>query len=443
MVDVPVRMPKMSMTMTEGEVVGWQVVEGQHVARGDVVCEVLTDKVDMEVEAPAAGVVRRILHAEGVVAVGEPIGVIEADEGEDTVDLLSDGDLEPPSVPEPPAAPEPPSVPEPPEVPPAVPEPPSVPEPPEVPPAVPEPPSVPEPPEVPRPPAPASVPARHAPGRTAASVAAVPRARALATRLGVDITRVSGSGPGGLVREDDVRAVGDAAAGRPRRRDPRVAYARRMDRSAAVPQLTVREDVPVGAVAAGRGGVSWTTVLLRALSAGLRAVPDARRMWVDGELGDVAEDVAVSLAVAVPGGGVVGPVLVDADLAGDVEQVRELDARLRRTVSLARRGRVESALARPATATLSNVGGLGIASADALVAPPQAAVLTAGALRQALLPPGSDGGQPAWSPVLPLSLTLDHRVVDGVTAAALLAEVRSVLSQPARALGRVQGVEAA
>jgi pyruvate/2-oxoglutarate dehydrogenase complex dihydrolipoamide acyltransferase (E2) component len=134
-------------------------------------------------------------------------------------------------------------------------------------------------------------------------------------------------------------------------------------------------------------------------------------------------------------------VLVDADLAPDVDAVAALDAEVRRAVSLARRGRVEPAHARPATATLSNVGGLGIPAGDALVAPPQSAVLAVGALRPAPRP--TDVGGVVWVPVLPLSLTFDHRVVDGVMAAAILAGVRTVLSEPHRALGRPRRAGAA
>jgi pyruvate dehydrogenase E2 component (dihydrolipoamide acetyltransferase) len=87
MAEIPLTMPKMSMTMDEGTITEWQVAEGDQIAKGDVVAVVMTDKVDMEVESPAAGVVTRLLHAEGdVVAVGERIALVASEEE----DLLGD-----------------------------------------------------------------------------------------------------------------------------------------------------------------------------------------------------------------------------------------------------------------------------------------------------------------------------------------------------------------
>ena len=100
MARIPILMPKMSMTMTEGEVSSWLVKVGDRVAAGDVVCEVLTDKVDMEVESTSAGTLVEIVAESGTVAVGAPIGDLE---GED--DGLGLGDLlAPEPEPEPAAA---------------------------------------------------------------------------------------------------------------------------------------------------------------------------------------------------------------------------------------------------------------------------------------------------------------------------------------------------
>lgn len=81
MARLAIRMPKMSMTMTEGEVNSWMVRVGDEIAEGDVVCEVMTDKVDMEVESTVAGTLVEIVVESGTVEVGEPIGWVE---GEDT-----------------------------------------------------------------------------------------------------------------------------------------------------------------------------------------------------------------------------------------------------------------------------------------------------------------------------------------------------------------------
>ena len=101
MARLAIRMPKMSMTMTEGEMGPWLVEEGEHIESGDVVCEVMTDKVDMEVESTVSGVLVEIVAREGMVAVGEPIAWVEGeDDGGGFGDLLT-GAPEPVSTPEP------------------------------------------------------------------------------------------------------------------------------------------------------------------------------------------------------------------------------------------------------------------------------------------------------------------------------------------------------
>src|SRR5699024_5482586 len=90
MAEIPLTMPKMSMTMEEGTITEWQVAEGDQIAKGDVVAVVMTDKVDMEVESPAAGVITELLHAEGdAVAVGDRIALIASQEEDLLGDLFS------------------------------------------------------------------------------------------------------------------------------------------------------------------------------------------------------------------------------------------------------------------------------------------------------------------------------------------------------------------
>src|SRR5687768_7881453 len=91
MPEIAIRMPKMSMTMTDGEVIGWSVQPGDTVAAGDVICEVMTDKVDMEVESPSTGTITRIVVESGVARVGEPIAWIETEDDEGFGDLLDEG----------------------------------------------------------------------------------------------------------------------------------------------------------------------------------------------------------------------------------------------------------------------------------------------------------------------------------------------------------------
>lgn len=300
MARVPVRMPKMSMTMTEGELNSWAIEVGDAVRSGDVICEVLTDKVDMEVESPATGTLVEIVVSSGMVPVGEPIGWIEA-EGDSFTDLLDlGGDDEPAAAGEDlgseladggtPAPPDPAA-------------------------------------QTAGTPA-GSVPAAPAPV-PAGPVPAVPRARALARAGGLDLTSVSPTGPGGVVSVRDVEqalapepvasppvapssadgppfpravlsppqrkraaaqaaspgpvpdrpevseraAVGGTPVVDPRTAAVRRAVARKMTESAAVPQFTVWRDLRLDVADTHRDGLSWTTVLLQSYARALRHVP--------------------------------------------------------------------------------------------------------------------------------------------------------------------------
>lgn len=395
MARLAIRMPKMSMTMTEGEVSEWMVSPGDEINEGDVVCEVMTDKVDMEVESTVSGTLVEIVVASGMAAVGEPIGWVE---GEDTGggfgDLLSEPAAEPDAV----AEPEP---------------------------------SVAA--------APAPVEADEPTRAPVGPVAAVPRARGLARERGVDLATVTGTGPDGLVRVQDVEAV-SATTARPatatavasapppppppapttvapppkdRTAKIRAAVARKMTESAAVPQFTVWRDVVLDRADRSRSGVSWTTVLLQAYAAALREVPELLCRWdAEGSAAVPSGPPAVALAVATPGGLMV-PVFTEPD----ARDPRELDAELKAVVAAAHAGRLEPSYLGLANGSLSNLGGLGVDRFQALVTPPQASVLALGAIAQRpVAVPGGVGLALSVS----AGLTVDHRVGDGAHAATLL-----------------------
>jgi pyruvate dehydrogenase E2 component (dihydrolipoamide acetyltransferase) len=407
MARIPVRMPKMSMTMTEGEVGTWFVKVGDEVAEGDVVCEVMTDKVDMEVESTASGVVVEIAVEEGLVPVGEPIAWLEGEPGPGFGDLLSEepaetvGEASTSSLDEP--------------LPDTV-----VPED-----AVAA--TVPRSPEAP-------------PATEQRPTPAVPRARALAREHGVDLRTVSGTGPEGLVRVEDVRArvpvTTQAPAGtatppasarrtsmepqdaehrtRPQRDRSAVirsAVARKMVESAAVPQFTVWRDINLEEADTHRRGISWTTILLRSYAAALREVPELLCRWQDG-LAAQSGPPAVALAVATEGGLLV-PVFGEPDRANP----ESLDREIRSVVAAAHAGRLDPAYLGVANAALSNLGGMGVDRFQALVTPPQASVLALGSIGpRPVAVPGGVGV--ALS--LTAGLTVDHRVADGAHAARLL-----------------------
>jgi pyruvate dehydrogenase E2 component (dihydrolipoamide acetyltransferase) len=419
-------MPKMSMTMTEGELSSWTHKVGDTVESGDVICEVLTDKVDMEVESPASGTLVEIVVESGIVPVGEPIGWIEA-EGDSFTDLLDFGDDAEPAARDTDLGEEL---------------------------------SADDSPSPVRDASPAGAPVGPA---GSGPVPAVPRARALAREHGLDLGSLTPTGPGGVVSIKDVEtalaaatqpapapetveppdcrtklsppqrkraAAAEAAAARaaappiattpvtstPRQPSDKVAavrraVARKMIESAAVPQFTVWRDLHLDVADRHRDGLSWTTVLLQAYARALRQVPRLLTRW-DGETAVDAGPPSVALAVDSEHGLMV-PVFIEPDTANP----RRLDEDLRATAAAARLGKVDPQHLAPANSSLSNLGGLGVDRFQALVTPPQASVLALGAItRRPVAVPGGLG----TALVVTAGLTVDHRVADGADGARLL-----------------------
>lgn len=402
MARIPILMPKMSMTMTEGEVATWMAKVGDEVNVGDVVCEVMTDKVDMEVESTASGTLVEIVAESGMVDVGQPIAWLEGeDDSLGLGDLLVGDDSDLPAADtladdhpddragqgtvtaQQAAAP------------------------------------APEPQPTPQP----------------GPVPAVPRARGLAREQGLDLATVAGTGPDGLVTVADVetatRPASPAAApaataapaaapaatttGKTKDRSAmiRAAVARKMTESAAVPQFTVWRDVVLDQADQRRGGVSWTTALLRAYAGALREVPDLLDRW-DATTSSATHSgpPAVALAVATAGGLMV-PVFVEPD----TRDPHELDAEIKAVVAAAHTGRLDPSYLGVANGSLSNLGGMGVDRFQALVTPPQASVLALGSIRpRPVAVPGGVG----LALSLTAGLTVDHRVGDGAHAAQLL-----------------------
>jgi pyruvate dehydrogenase E2 component (dihydrolipoyllysine-residue acetyltransferase) len=428
MPEIEVPMPKLSMTMEEGELISWRKHEGDQVRAGEVICEVNSDKVEMEVESPADGTLVRLAAAEGeVVAVGAPIatldteaedllgGILDAPAGEAAEEAAARPDggetaAPPPTGEAPPAdkAPEPPGAGE-------------------------------APPEAP--PAPAAGP-----------TPAVPAARRRAAELGVDLAAVQGSGRDGLVRVADVEAAAapaPAAAGAdveaagadveevplsPMRR----VVARRLTESMqSAPHfyLTVRVDVTnLLALRAelnqqlAAGGqdlkVSVNDLLVKAC-AGLLASNRELNVSFGGDKLVVHQRVHVGVAVAVDGGLLV-PVVRDADQKSLTQVAREAGELVER----ARSGRLGADEMSGGTFTVSNLGMLGVEQFTAVINPPEAAILAVGAAGPEPLVTGD--GQVEIRQVLRLTLSIDHRAVDGATGAKFLAQLKDVLEQPLR-----------
>jgi pyruvate dehydrogenase E2 component (dihydrolipoamide acetyltransferase) len=429
MARLAIRMPKMSMTMTEGEVSEWMVGVGAQVSEGDVVCEVMTDKVDMEVESTVSGTLVEIVVESGVAEVGAPIAWVEGEEGGGGFGDLIAGPADPAPATVNGVEPERPQ-----HVPDEVPteEVPASVLPAEPTAAEPAPAPAPEPAPAPGPPPePAAPPARSGP------VPAVPRARGLAQQLGIDLATITGSGPDGLVLVADVEArsgqrtaptapeeaAAPAAPAAPapaelpkpaakdRRTAIRKAVARAMIPTAAIPQFTVWREIRLDGADAVRGGLSWTTLLLRAYASALRAVPDLLTRWEDD--GPVpAGPPAVALAVATDRGLLV-PVFTEPDL----DAAEDVDREIRQVIASARSGKLDTSYLGLANGSVSNLGGMGVDRFQALLTPPQASVLSLGSIRRR---PVAVAGGLGTALTVEAGLTVDHRVADGAHAAELL-----------------------
>jgi pyruvate dehydrogenase E2 component (dihydrolipoamide acetyltransferase) len=294
----------------------------------------------------------------------------------------------------------------------------------------------------------------------------VPLARRIAAEAELDLATVTPTGPARTIRARDVReaiagraqdapspvvpqpaplpalpvpakAERPAAASAPssepgkllgddRARRLRVATARVMTASAAVPQFTVYRTLDLGRMARAREaslkGVGWTTILLRAYALVLREYPALNGFWAgEGVQGNDA--IGIALAVDTPRG-LLAPVLADPDRVS----VRELDRSLRAVAEAVKRGDMDPALFGTATGTVSNLGGMGVDRFNALLTPPQATALSLGSVGRR--PTIDAEGEPGVQIACEVGLTVDHRVADGADAARALAAMQAFLADP-------------
>jgi pyruvate dehydrogenase E2 component (dihydrolipoamide acetyltransferase) len=412
---------KLSPTMEEGTVVKWSKQEGEAVKVGDVLAEIETDKANMEMEALGAGVLRKVLvPAGGKAPVGALIGVI-ADAGEDIAPLLAEAAAAAAAVPAPSPAPA------------------TTAAAPTATPASP-------------PPTTPAAPAATTPG---GRIKASPLARAIAAQKNVPLASVAGSGPGGRIVKRDVEAhvaapsaparPPDAGApARPAATLPSVkpgtaipltsmrrTIAKRLAESMyTAPHFYVTVEIDMDAavslraqlVRAERVKVSYNDLVLKACAKALTRFPTVNASWT-GETIQTHADVHLGVAVSLPEG-LITPVVRNADRKPVVEisrEVKELAAR-------AREKRLKPEEFMGSTFTVSNLGMYDVTEFTAIINPPESCILAVGAVRR--VPVVSDD-QLAIGHRMKVTLSSDHRVVDGALAAQFLAEVRRLLENPA------------
>jgi pyruvate dehydrogenase E2 component (dihydrolipoamide acetyltransferase) len=440
---VKVILAKLSPTMEEGTIVKWNKNEGDAVKSGDVLAEIETDKANMEMEALGSGVLRKILvPAGGKAPVGALIGVI-ANADEDISKMLASA-----SAPAPEAAPAP--APAAPAQPPADSQPPAAAAQ-AAPPAQPQPAAAAPPAAAPAPrPAPPAATAAPAPAAEGGRVKASPLARSMAAQQNIPLGSVPGSGPGGRIIKRDIEAWSQgtahppaAATSAPAPAAPAVTpgqeiplsgmrktIARRLSESAVQsPHFYVTVEIAMEGAAALREQVqkaeetkvSYNDIIIKACAKALRKHPAVNASW-QGESIAVHADVNIGVAVAINDGLIV-PVVRNADRKSLLEvsrEVKELAAR-------ARDRKLKPEEFSGGTFSISNLGMYDVIQFTAIINPPESAILAVGAVRE--VPVVKDG---AVSAGLRMNVTMssDHRVIDGALAAQFLAELRRLLESP-------------
>jgi pyruvate dehydrogenase E2 component (dihydrolipoyllysine-residue acetyltransferase) len=404
-------LPVLGMAQDTGKIVEWLKAEGEAVTAGEPLVVIETDKAAVDLEAPATGILSRVAAKVGdEVPVAQVIAVILAP-GEAALSPI------PSPIPSPKGG------------------------------GGPEPEPEPEPEAIAVPGVAAASPfgAGGANGRRQAS----PKARRIAAERGVDLVAVRGSGPGGVVLAADVLAAESATL-------PAASVA--PTATSAVPAAAAADEQSMSTVwrlMAERTTQSWTTtphfflmreldatafkqwfaqaekratekltytdLLVKVVATALRLHPRLNASWQHGAI--VAHDeVNIALAVATADG-LVAPVIPRADdlgLSGIARHRAELVAR-------AQVGKTRPSDLQGGTFTISNLGMYGIDAFTAIINSPQAAILAVGALVDRVIPVD---GQPAVRPTITLSLSCDHRVVDGARGAQFLATVAELMNDP-------------
>ncbi|WP_405282880.1 pyruvate dehydrogenase complex dihydrolipoamide acetyltransferase [Gaopeijia maritima] len=435
-----VHMEALSPTMEEGQLVKWLKGEGDEVSSGDVLAEIETDKATMELVARGDGVLRAILLAEGgTAAVGEVIGVI-AGADEDISALVGEGGgsggggaaddaADAPAAEKDDADADPVAD------------------------------------EAASAPSEAAAPSSDEAASTEPSgrVKASPLARRLAEDTGVDLASIEGSGPGGRIVKRDVEAARSAPAAAPApaasKSAPapadwsdagaqesydevpvsqmRKAIARRLTESISpVPHFFLTVDVDMTRAVAARkqvnalveaegDRVSFNDFVLKAAAAALVRHPDCNAAW-HGDHIKRFHHVHMGVAVAIDDG-LITPVVKHADRKGLVQISREV----KEMAGRARQKRLKPDEYTGATFSVSNLGAFGIHEFTAIINPPEAGILAVGRIEDT---PVAIGGEVVVRPRMRITMSCDHRVIDGAQGARFLQTLQAMLEEPAAIL---------
>ena len=423
-------MPALSPTMEEGTLAKWLVKEGDTVSSGDLLAEIETDKATMEFEAVDEGVIGKLMVAEGTEAVKvNTVIAVLLEDGESASDI---GTAAAPKAAEAPVANA----------------------------------------AAPAPQAAAtSAPAPAAPQKDGTRIFASPLARRIAADKGLDLATVTGSGPKGRIVKADVMDAQPSAAPAAQAPAPAPAAAsapaampsspsadmvarayegrsyeeislngmrktiaaRLTEAKQTVPHFYLRRDIKLDALMAfraqlnkqleGRGvKLSVNDFIIKATALALQAVPTANAVWAgDRVLQMKASDVAVAVAIE---GGLFTPVLQNAEM----KSLSALSTEMKDLAARARDRKLAPHEYQGGSFAISNLGMMGIDNFDAIVNPPHAGILAVGA--GVKKPVVGEDGQVTVATVMSVTMSVDHRVIDGALGAELLKHIVDNLENP-------------
>lgn len=380
---VSIVMPALEMAQETGKIISWLKKEGDSIAKGEPIAEIETDKVVLELEAVADGTLAGVTAAAGdVVPVGKTIAWIVAPgerppvEAESSAPAARTMTATPRPVPAVAAA------------------------------------------------APVSQP-------DAPETKVSPKARRMAKELGVDLTKVRGTGPGGTISGEDVEAAAKAApapvaapAGPVALSSIARLMAERTTQSwTTAPHFFLVREIDASGLIAAREkhgkAITHTDLLVAIVARSLAKHPKMNASWTGGAI-HMNPNINVSIAIAVKDG-VVGAVIPNADTA----RLADISAKRQDLAERARAGRLHPPDVTGGTFTISNLGMFGVDAFSAIITPPQAAVLAVGRIADRVV---AVNGLIGVRPILTMTLSSDHRVVDGAQAAAFLKDVAEALT---------------
>jgi pyruvate dehydrogenase E2 component (dihydrolipoamide acetyltransferase) len=439
-----VLMPQLGETVSEGKVLTWFKSVGDQVKAGDNLFEIETDKVTMEIQSLETGVLSEIRVPVGTVA---PVGAIVA--------VIGNGASAASPSPAPAAKAPVPTAPPPPAPTVAGPAPA-----PATPALTPRPPYGPLDPyfEVRTPDK------NYGPAQTASGAKATPLARRLASESGIDLSAVRGSGPYGRIIAADInaalpRTTTHAQAG-PSAAETLALYkdvpheevaldgmrktiaTRLQQASQTIPHFYIVSDIDIGALTRLREELnavaprdkdtnpaykfSLNDFIIKAWAAALQEVPAANAVWAEDRiLRFNRADVAIAVALE---GGLITPIIREAD----TKSLRAISSEMRELAARARARKLKPEEYRGGSSAISNLGMYGVREFSAIINPPHGTILAVGAGRR--LAVEKEDGSAGFASILTVTLSCDHRVVDGALGAELLAAFKAIVESPARIL---------